>query len=209
MAQGNLPHLVVIGSGWVGLYIAQYIDTSIYSVSIVSPRRTSAYTPLLASAACGLFPFSCAEESLRAKGRGCNFIKANALGVDFTSKQVQCEAAFDDDSSFVGRRFNIAYDKLIICPGCKYMSFSRWVINCTLTCVEGQTNTFGVPGVAENALFMKHVSDAMALRKILFDQLEKASLPCTPHEEASALLQVAIVGGGPTGEPSLLRQLND
>jgi NADH dehydrogenase FAD-containing subunit len=50
---------------------------------------------------------------------------------------------------------------------------------------------------------MKHVSDAMALRKKLFDQLEKANLPCTSKEEASALLHVAIVGGGPTGdEPS-------
>ncbi len=65
---------------------------------------------------------------------------------------------------------------------------------------QGQTNTFGTPGVAEHALFMKHVSDAMALRKKLFDQLEKASLPCTSIEEASALLHVAIVGGGPTGE---------
>lgn len=46
---------------------------------------------------------------------------------------------------------------------------------------------------------MKHVSDAMTLRKMLFDQLEKASLPCVSSEEASALLHVVIVGGGPTG----------
>jgi NADH:ubiquinone reductase (non-electrogenic) len=118
MAPNDRPHLVVIGSGWVGLYIAQYINTAIYSVSIVSPRRTSAYTPLLASAACGLFPFSVAEESLRAKGIHCNFIKANALSIDFTTKKVHCEAAFDDDSSFTGRLFDLAYDKLIVSPGC-------------------------------------------------------------------------------------------
>ena len=53
---------------------------------------------------------------------------------------------------------------------------------------------------------MKHVSDAMTLRKKLFDQLEKASLPCVSREEAEGLLHVAIVGGGPTGKqhPSLL-----
>lgn len=118
MAQGDRPRLLVIGSGWVGLYVAQYIDTTIYSVSVVSPRRTSAYTPLLASAACGLFPFSYAEESLRAKSRRCNFIKANALGVDFATRKVHCEAAFDDDISFKGRTFDISYDKLVICPGC-------------------------------------------------------------------------------------------
>merc|ERR1711939_1195390 len=181
MANDDRERLVVIGSGWVGLYLAQYIDTTIYSVSIVSPRRTSAYTPLLASAACGLFPFSLAEESIRAKGRHCDFIKANALDVDFEARQVQCEAAFDEkNDGFPTRQFVLKYDKLVICPGC-------------------QTNTFGTPGVGEHALFMKHVSDAMALRKKLFDQLEKASLPCTSTEEASALLHVAIVGGGPTG----------
>lgn len=47
---------------------------------------------------------------------------------------------------------------------------------------------------------MKHVSDAMRLRKRLFDQLEKASLPDISVEEASSLLHIAIVGGGPTGE---------
>ncbi|KAF2433082.1 FAD/NAD(P)-binding domain-containing protein [Tothia fuscella] len=180
MAHDDRPRLVVIGSGWVGLYIAQYINTELYKVSIISPRRTSAYTPLLASAACGLFPFSCAEESLRTKGRRCDFIKAYVASIDFEQKQLRCEAAFDDNDAFSGRAFDVGYDILIISPGCK-------------------TNTFKTPGVAEHALFMKHVSDAMTLRKKLFDNFEKASLPCTTVEEAKALLHVAIVGGGPTG----------
>jgi NADH:ubiquinone reductase (non-electrogenic) len=118
MAKNERPHVVVIGSGWVGLYIAQYIDTTRYSVSVVSPRRTSAYTPLLASAACGLFAFSYAEESLRAKGRHCSFVKANAVGVDFANKLVRCVAAFDDDATFDPPPFTLEYDKLIISPGC-------------------------------------------------------------------------------------------
>ena len=119
MASNDRPSLVVIGSGWVGLYIAQYIDTTKYAVSILSPRRTSAYTPLLASAACGLFPFSCAEESLRVRGRDVNFIKAYALSVDFEKKEVHCRAAFDDDREFVERAFEVKYDSLVICPGCE------------------------------------------------------------------------------------------
>jgi len=119
MAMNRASDLVVIGSGWVGLYIAQYIDTAKWSVTIVSPRRTSAYTPLLASAACGLFPFSCAEESLRTRDRQYKFLKANALAVDFATKQVHCEAAFEDNGFSAGRLFDLAYDKLIICPGCK------------------------------------------------------------------------------------------
>ena len=43
--------------------------------------------------------------------------------------------------------------------------------------MKGQTNTFESPGVTEHALFMKHVSDARALRKSLLNRLETASLP--------------------------------
>jgi NADH:ubiquinone reductase (non-electrogenic) len=183
MADDTRPRLLIIGSGWVGLYMAQYLDHKKYAVTVLSPRRTSAYTPLLASAACGIFAFSLAEEPLRTMSRKphAKYMKANAASVDYEEKILHCKAGFDDDEAIVGgRTFEMAYDILVIAPGC-------------------EPNTFGTPGVAEHAIFVKHVSDAMALRKKLLDQLEKASLPCVTREEAQTLLHVAIVGGGPTG----------
>ncbi|KAL8917204.1 MAG: hypothetical protein Q9208_008106 [Pyrenodesmia sp. 3 TL-2023] len=175
------PHIIVVGSGWAGFYLAEYLSTTKYSVTIISPRRTSAYTPLLASAACGLFNFYLAEEPVRSKTRKCRFVKANVLGVDFGSKKVHCAPAFeDDDDDISNEEFEMEYDYLVLAPGCV-------------------PNTFNTPGVAENALFMKNVSDAMAVRKLLFDLLEKASLPNCPVERKKELLHVAIVGGGPTG----------
>ncbi|KAL8680053.1 MAG: hypothetical protein Q9186_003733 [Xanthomendoza sp. 1 TL-2023] len=174
------PHIVVIGSGWAGFYLAEFLSTTAYAVTIVSPRRTSAYTPLLASAACGLFNFYLAEEPVRSKTRKCRFIKANVLDVDFGAKKVHCAPAFEDDDVVSNEKFDLDYDYLILAPGCI-------------------PNTFNTPGVAENALFMKNVSDAMAVRKLLFDLLEKASLPNCPVERKKELLHVAIVGGGPTG----------
>ncbi|KAL8728923.1 MAG: hypothetical protein Q9166_005090 [cf. Caloplaca sp. 2 TL-2023] len=174
------PRIIIIGSGWAGFYLAEYLNTAIYSVTIVSPRRTSAYTPLLASAACGLFNFYLAEEPVRSKTRKCRFVKANVLGVDFKAQSVRCAPAFEDDDTVSNEEFDLDYDYLVLAPGCV-------------------PNTFNTPGVAENALFMKNVSDAMAVRKLLFDLLEKASLPNCPVERKKQLLHVAIVGGGPTG----------
>lgn len=174
------PRIVIIGSGWAGFYLAEYLSTTVYAVTVVSPRRTSAYTPLLASAACGLFNFYLAEEPVRSKYRKCRFIKANVLGVNFESRSVHCAPAFEDDEVVSNEMFDLKYDYLVLAPGCI-------------------PNTFNTPGVAENALFMKNVSDAMALRKLLFDLLEKASLPNCPVERKRELLHVAIVGGGPTG----------
>ena len=177
-----LPRLLVIGSGWSGFYIAEYISTAQYSVTVVSPRRTTAYTPLLASAACGLFNFYLAEDSVRSKSRSAiRFVKANVTGVDFARRACACTPAFDDEPADTALAdFELAYDILVLAPGCV-------------------PNTFGTPGVAEHALFMKHVSDAMKVRKVLFDLLEKASLPNTSPERVQELLHIAIVGGGPTG----------
>jgi NADH:ubiquinone reductase (non-electrogenic) len=175
------PRLVIVGSGWAGFYVAEHIDLKAYNVTLISPRRTSAFTPLLASAAVGLFNFYLAEEPVRSKSRtALKFIKANVLDVDFESKSCRCAPAFDEDCALAQDEFSIEYDSLILAPGC-------------------MPNTFGTPGVEENAIFIKNVSDAMKVRKKLFDLLEMASLPHVSEERARALLHIAIVGGGPTG----------
>ena len=117
---------------------------------------------------------------MRSKSRRINFIKANVDAIDFSSQTVSCVPAFEDDEETRKLRFELTYDFLILAPGCV-------------------PNTFGTPGVQEHALFMKNVSDAMAVRKLLFDLLEKASLPSCSQERKKELLHIAIVGGGPTG----------
>lgn len=181
LSQNSRPRLVIIGTGWAGFYLAEYIDTKLYDVIIVSPRRTSAYTPLLASAAVGLFNFYLAEEPVRSKARSAlQYVKANVVSIDFEKKFCQCAPAFEEDIELAKDEFAVEYDILIIAPGCV-------------------PNTFNTPGVADHALFMKNVSDAMAVRKQLFDLLEKASLPHMPDNRIRDLLHIAIVGGGPTG----------
>jgi NADH:ubiquinone reductase (non-electrogenic) len=175
------PRLTVIGSGWAGFYISDHIDLNAYEVTVISPRRTSAFTPLLASAAVGLFNFYLAEESVRSKSRSAlKFIKANVLDIDFDNKTCRCAPAFDDDEELVKSEFDVDHDYLVLAPGC-------------------EPNTFNTKGVSEHAIFVKNVSDAMKIRKTLFDLLEKASLPAVSEDRARSLLHIAIVGGGPTG----------
>ena len=169
--------LVIVGAGWAGFHICQHIDTRVYDVTVIAPRRTSAYTPLLASAAVGLFGFSIAEQPVRSKARPkITFYKASVASIDFVSRTCLCEPAFDHHLP----SFEVVYDKLIITPGCA-------------------PNTFGTPGVQEHAIFLKNVSDAMRLRKLLLDRLEEASLPNTSEVKVKQLLHICIVGGGPTG----------
>ncbi len=68
-----------------------------------------------------------------------------------------------------------------------------------LICGTGSvTSTFGVPGVSENAYFLKTLEEAVALKNHIICCFETASRE-TDAEKRKALLTFVIVGGGATG----------
>ena len=67
-----------------------------------------------------------------------NFVRGACSGVDFDKKKVKCE---DTNGSM-----ELSYDHLVISVGT-------------------QPNTFGIPGVQENAFFLKELEHGMALRR--------------------------------------------
>ena len=79
-----------------------------------------------------------------------------------------------------GKRWDVSYDKLVVTVGC-------------------YSQTFGTPGVRENAYFMKDVGDARKIRKRVLECFEIANLPTTSDALRDQLLSFAIIGGGPTG----------
>ncbi len=60
------------------------------------------------------------------------------------------------------------------------------------------TNFFGIKQIAETAIPMKNVSEAMGLRNALLSNLER-SITCSDECERKELLNIVIVGGGATG----------
>ncbi|MCJ1431871.1 hypothetical protein MMC27_001227 [Xylographa pallens] len=169
--------IVVIGTGWAGFTLAQKLNDKKFNITIISPETTSPYTPLLASAACGLYDFSLAEESIRRKSKNFKLIKAYVDDIDLDKKICFCRPEF---KALADQKFEIPYDYVFIAPGCT-------------------NQTFNTPGVAEHALFVRNVHDAMAVRQRLGDILEMASLPMKTDQEQRDLLHIVVVGGGPTG----------
>lgn len=49
--------VVIVGTGWAGATLSTSLDERKYRIMVVSPEETTPYTPLLASAACGLYDF--------------------------------------------------------------------------------------------------------------------------------------------------------
>ena len=68
----------------------------------------------------------------------------------------------------------------------------------TLVLASGAvSNDFGVSGVAEHTLPLKHVDDAIALRIHVLSRFEEAAED--PSLVADGVLDIVICGGGPTG----------
>lgn len=175
------PSLAIVGAGWGGFPITQAIDLARYDVSVISPIRTIQYTPLLASAACGLFDFRMAEEPVRRMHRaGMKFYKASAESVDLNKGIVTCRPDVGHMTVDSNKTFNVKFDLLVLSPGCA-------------------VQTFGTPGALEHALFLRTTNDARILQQRILQMLDAASLPGLSEEQQRDLLHIRIVGGGAIG----------
>ena len=169
--------VLVVGSGWAGSTLSKKLSPSKYDITVISPTPTTPYTPLLASAACGLYDFSLVETPVRDSKSGIKYVQGKVRTIDFESKTCRCRPFF---SGLENERFELSYDIIVLAPGCL-------------------NQTFGTPGVVEHACFVRNVPDAMVIRQRVADCFEKASLPGRSEQQQRDLLHFVIVGGGPTG----------
>lgn len=203
--------VVILGSGWGGYTISRRLSPKSFSPIVISPRSYFVFTPLLTDTASGSLDFSNIVEPVRDPSAKVDFIQAAARAIDLKKKTILCEATVvrsgvtesprtsEDDrqvdegpeASFKqpikalrqweqGETFEVPYDKLIIAVG-------------------AVSQTFGTPGVRENAMFFKDVGDAKRVKRRVRECFELAVLPTTTPEMRKWLLHFGIVGAGPTG----------
>lgn len=168
------PRLVVLGTGFAGFRLVLDIDTSLYDVTVISPRNHFLFTPLLASTTVGTIEFRSIIEPIRTARPGVQYYQAACIGLDMVTQRVTCEGAI------VKEIFDVPYDRLVIAVG-------------------AVTNTFGIPGVDQYCMFLKETPDARKIRMRVIDCFELASTPGITAAEQQRLLHFVVVGGGPTG----------
>lgn len=178
----NLPTIAVLGSGWGASSFLDKLDTDRFNVIVISPRNYFLFTPLLPSCTTGTIELRSLCMPLRFitgyKKRKVKFVEAAVTNIDPINKTL----TFEDESDLKGEvsKSEVKYDYLI-------------------TAVGAENATFGIPGVRENACFLKELNDAKSIRIKLMDCLETAAFPNQPPEEVDRLLHFVVVGGGPTG----------
>ena len=168
------PRVVIIGSGFGGLFAAKALKRAPVDVTVIGKTSHHLFQPLLYQVATGILSEGeiapATREILRGQ-KNTRVVLGEVTDVDLTARTVT--------STILGRTTVHPYDELIVAAG------------------AGQSY-FGNDRFAEFAPGMKSIDDALELRGRIFGAFELAELATDPAER-DRLLTFVVVGAGPTG----------
>jgi len=172
----TVPKILIVGGGYAGFYTAWKLEKHLRKgeaeVTIVDPLPYMTYQPFLPEVAAGSIEARHAVVALRRHLKRTNVVAAKVTGIDHAHKTATI-------TPIAGARYEFEYDQIVVTAG----AVSR---------------TFPIPGIADNAIGLKTIEEAVAIRDKLMSNFDKAStLPAGP--ERDRLLTVVVVGGGFAG----------
>lgn len=171
MTRDSLPHLVVIGGGFAGLWATRALASARIRITLVDRRNHHLFQPLLyqvATAGLSAPDIAAPLRHILGDQRNVEVRLGEVTSIDKASRQITLA-----DGSQLG------YDTLMLCTGAThaYFGHDEWAAD--------------APG-------LKTLDDAIALRRKLLLAFERAEAEPDPARKA-AWLSFAVVGGGPTG----------
>ncbi|MEG0161053.1 MAG: FAD-dependent oxidoreductase [Aurantimicrobium sp.] len=171
-----MPKILIVGAGYAGFYTAWKLEKilrkSEAEVTIVDPLPYMTYQPFLPEIAAGSIEARHAVVGHRSHLKRTRIISGKVVGIDHKKKTATIVPN-------AGTEFAEKYDQVIFTAG----AVSR---------------TFPIPGIADNAIGLKTIEEAVAIRDRILSNFDKAAqLPAGP--ERDRLLTVTVVGGGFAG----------
>ncbi|MER6081040.1 FAD-dependent oxidoreductase [Streptomyces sp. NPDC001833] len=171
-----MREIVIVGGGYAGFYAAWGLEKRLSAaearVTVVDPRPYMTYQPFLPEVTAGSVEARHAAVSLRRHLRRARLIAGTVTAIRHADRTVTVRPAD-------GAEYELRYDTLVVTAG-------------------AVTRTFPIPGLAQHAIGLKHVEEAVAIRDRLMTAFDQAaSLP--PGAERRRLLTVTFVGGGFSG----------
>jgi len=171
-----VPKILIVGGGYAGFYTARKLEKWLgrgeAEVTMVDPLPYMTYQPFLPEVAAGSIEPRHAVVSHRRHLKRTNVVTAKVTHVNHATKTATITPA-------AGEPWDFEYDIVVMTAG----AVSR---------------TFPIPGVADEAIGMKNIEEAIAVRDRILTNFDKASnLPAGPEKQR--LLTFVVVGGGFAG----------
>lgn len=166
----TLPHVVIVGGGFGGLYAARALADQLVRVTLLDRRNHHLFQPLLyqvATAALNAADIATPLRSILRKATNVTVLLAEVKEVDLANRRVVLD------------RSEIGYDALVLAAGASHSYFGHddWEAS--------------APG-------LKTLEDALEIRRRVLLAYEAAEREPDGAEQR-ALLTFVVIGGGPTG----------
>jgi NADH:ubiquinone reductase (H+-translocating) len=174
---GARHRVVILGGGFGGVYAAIALQRHArrrrdLEITLVARENYFLFTPMLPQAATGSVETRSVVANLRRILPDVRVFEAEVETIDLAGHTVSIVHA-------QGHPHTLAWEQLVLAVG-------------------GSTNFFGLPGVAEHALTIRTLGDAMTLRDRAIDMLEQAELEDDPALR-KRLLTFVVAGAGFAG----------
>ena len=166
----KVPHVVIVGGGFGGLYAARTLGHAPVRVTLIDKTNHHVFQPLLyqvATASLSPAQITAPLRSVVRSNRNTEVVMSEVQGVDTKNKCVLLEDR------------TIPYDYLILAMGSRH-------------------SYFGHPEWEQFAPGLKAVTDATRVRRSILLAFEAAEIE-RDEEKRRALMTFVLVGGGPTG----------
>ena len=171
----NRHRVVVIGSGFGGLFGTKALRRAPVDVTMVAKTTHHLFQPLLYQVATGILSegeIAPPTREVLSSQQNARVLLGEVTAIDLEKKVVT--------SQVLGRPTVTPYDSLIVAAG-------------------AAQSYFGNDHFSEFAPGMKSIDDALELRGRIFGAFEMAELGATRGDDIDHLLTFVVVGAGPTG----------
>ncbi len=162
--------VVIVGGGFGGLRLANELRDSGFQIILIDRNNYHQFPPLI---------YQVASAGMEPGSISFPFRKIFRNRRDSYFRMAEVRAVFPEKKILQTSIGKIDYDYLVFAAGTT-------------------SNFFGNSHIADEAMPMKTVAEAMGLRNALLSNMERA-LTCATAGERQELLNVVIVGGGATG----------
>ncbi|NOS54788.1 MAG: NAD(P)/FAD-dependent oxidoreductase [Cyclobacteriaceae bacterium] len=167
----NLPRVVIVGGGFGGIELAKRLKNKPFQVVLLDKNNYHAFPPLL---------YQIATAGLESASIATPFRKIFEGYSNLIFRLAEVKEIVAEENRVVTDIGDITYNYLVIATG-------------------STTNFFGMKDVEQHAMPMKSIPEALDIRSMLLQNFETAVNLEAKSEEQESLIDIVVIGGGPTG----------
>lgn len=161
--------VIVVGGGFAGIQFIEHLDRNLFDVLLIDKVNHHQFQPLF---------YQVATSQLEPSSISFPFRKIFQKHKNMQIRMAEVLKVLPESNEVVTSIGSFSYDYLVLATGCR-------------------TNYFGNNNLEKNTYSLKTTYDAIKIRNSVLQDFE--DLLSTPESEKEYLLNIVIVGAGPTG----------